>query len=163
MSQPAALNQPFIDLVAKDVRGLLDENAHKRLHSDKNLDGIYDALNALKKDVEVQLSNQKSRWVKKRHELNELGDDGSEWIAFRASEADWRARAIKFLMEVEDHLSAIKSRIKERNRLQNNSDPDLIDIILEHREEIGANEASLADERLWEKAEELRAKQSATQ
>ncbi len=153
MQKPGSVDKEFIDLVARDVRGLLREDERQQLHTPENLDRMYDALNALKKDVEVQLSNQKSRWVKKRHELNETGDDGTEWVAYKASEADWRARAIKFLMAVEDHLSAAKAQIKRRNIVDNGGDvTDLLDSIFEHQEEISADEASLADKRLWERA-----------
>lgn len=157
MQKPGSVDKEFIDLVARDVRGLLREDEQQKLHTLDNLDRMYDALNALKKDVEVQLSNQKSRWVKKRHELNEEGDDGTEWIAYKASEADWRARAIKFLMAVEDHLSAAKAQIKQRNVSANSGDVDeLLESVFEHQEEIDENEASPADKRLWARAASFR-------
>lgn len=157
MQKPGSIDKDFIDLVARDVRGLLREDERQKLHTPENLDRMYDALNALKKDVEVQLSNQKSRWVKKRHELNEIGDDGSEWIAHKASEADWRARAIKFLMAVEDHLSASKALMKRRNINANGGDIDeLLDSVFEHQEEIDEDEASPADKRLWARATAFR-------
>lgn len=157
MPQPGSVDKDFIELVAKDVRGLLGDKEQDKLHSPENLDRVYDALNALKKDVEVQLSNQKSRWVKRRNELNQQGDDGSGWIAFKASEADWRARAIKFLMAVEDQLSATKARIRLRHTSGNDKNVlDLVDEVLIHMEEIGDNEASPADKRVWEKARALR-------
>lgn len=157
MQKPGSVDKDFIDLVARDVRGLLREPEKSKLHAEENLDRMYDALNALKKDVEVQLSNQKSRWVKKRHELNLEGDDGTYWIEYKASEADWRARAIKFLMAVEDQIAAAKSRRRDRNVIANNSKMDeLIDEVYTHMEEIGDNEASEADQRVWAKARVLR-------
>lgn len=150
------VDKDFVDLVARDVRGLLSDRERDQLNKPENVHRVYDALNILKKDVEVQLSNQKSRWAKKRNELNAAGDDGTEWIAFKASEADWRARAIKFLTAVEAQLAATKSRRRASRDLSVGGVEALIDEVLSHEEEIGSNEASDADRRVWQKARELR-------
>lgn len=149
------VDKEFVDLVARDVRGLLNTAEQKELEKPENIDRVYDALNILKKDVEVQLSNQKSRWAKKRNELNGSGDDGTEWIAYRAGEADWRARAIKFLTAVEAHLAVTKARRRSANQ-GNRSADELLDEIFTHMEEIGDEEASDADRRIWKKAQDYR-------
>lgn len=149
-------DKDFVDLVARDVRGILSDREREEIHKPENIHRVYDALNILKKDVEVQLSNQKSRWIKKRSELNAAGDDGSEWITFKATEADWRARAIKFLTAVEAHLAATKSRRRAMRSGNLERAEALADEAFAHMEEIGNNEASDADRRLWRAAREYR-------
>lgn len=119
MTAPAATDKTFTDLVGQYVRGMLPRNIEETIESDENLDRLYYALISLKKDVEVQLSNKRARDIKTRNELNNKGDDGSQWIAYRASEADWEARAKKFLGSVEEHICGAKERIASRNRENN--------------------------------------------
>lgn len=146
----------YSDKVAKNVRGLLSQEEKKELFLVENIDMTYTALNGLKKDVEVQLANQRARWVKKRHELNEQNDDGSGWIEFQAEEADWRARAIKFLTAVEAHLATAKLIRKTYRSPQNAEMEELLSSIFEHQEETEEDvEPAAADKKLWVKAKEI--------
>lgn len=146
MTDPAATDKKFTDLVAQFVRGVLPHDIESNLLLDSNLDRMYYALISLKKDVEVQLSSQKSRSVKMRHELNQRGDDGTGWKKYQAEEADWRARAIKFLASVEDHLAAIKERRRDRNIQANlTTSQALYEAIVEHSEQIDPDDATEAD------------------
>jgi len=158
---PASLDKEFIDLVAQDVRGVLPKDKHDKLNKESNLDRLYDALIALKKDVEVQLSNHRSRASYRYHEFVYEDDDFEGWIEFRAEEADWRARAVKFLMEIEDHISAVKARRRELNKPQEDtSDKDLltelIDGIFEQRDAVNRSEITDEDQRVFSLAEKLR-------
>lgn len=150
-------NKDYSDKVARHVRGLLSEEEKFELFTEQNIEVTYTALNGLKKDVEVQLANQRARWVKKRHELNEIGDDGTEWIQFQAEEADWRARAIKFLSAVEAHLSTAKLiRKTHRSTLHNDELQEILESIFDHQEsmqdEVTPTEA---DKQLWVRAKEI--------
>lgn len=166
------LSEEFVNLVAQDVRGLLSTRDQQRLYSDENLDRYYDALISLKNDVEVQLTNHKSRLVQKQHELALKGDDGSLFKAYLSSPeyhradgspgpspVEWRAKAIKFLKSVEDHIAAAKARRRLRSGSpaaagrQDDVLAELREAILEHKEEISEDEASEADLRLWKLVE----------
>lgn len=139
--QPAALDREFIDVVAKDVRGYLDEETKRWLYSDEMVQRRYQGLIALKKDVEVQLSTQKARWVKKQLECQNHGDNGTEWITFRASEQDWRVRAIKFLISVDHHIAGVK---EIRKSVEYDKYKEAIKL---HKEEIV--DGTEADDQLW--------------
>lgn len=142
--QPAALDKDFTGLVAQYVRGHLPQQFHDTLLADENLDRLYYALTSLKKDVEAQLSSQKSRWITKREELNKQGDDGTAWEEFKASESEWRVRAIYFLKSIEEHIAAVKERKKTHH-----GGETYRQAIMEHAEEIDDNDASPADRKLW--------------
>src|SRR5688572_11005588 len=109
--KPAAVDRDFIDTVAKDVRGQLGAELKEWLHEPKMLDRRDSAPIAAKKGIEVPPAKQKARWIKKRHEI---GGEGEEWVEWKAGEAGWRVRAIKFLGEVEDHISAAKEEKRRR-------------------------------------------------
>ncbi len=151
-------NKDYSDKVARNVRGLLSEQEKRELFTEQNIEMTYTALNGLKKDVEVQLSNQRARWVKKRHELNEMGDDGTEWIEFQAEEADWRARAIKFLSAVEAHLATAKLIRKTHRTSTNNNDElqEILESIFDHQESMKDDITPTdADKQLWVRAQEI--------
>lgn len=153
-------DKDFVDLVAQYVRGNLSRDKEEALLHDDTIDELYTGLVTLKRNVEVQLSNHHARAVKKQHELNVLGDDGTMWKAYQAEEADWRARAIKFLSAVEEHISQTKARRRDLHQLAPKTDPERLlaqikEGILEHQEEISLDEASDADKRLWELVESI--------
>lgn len=169
---PASLDNSFRDFVAKDVRGNLSPEESASLRHPDNLDRWRNALIAIKREVEIQLANRNARWWKKQAELIDQGTAGrDEWIRFRATEVDWRVRAIRFLVTVEEHLSAnaeiYKQYQKEEPQLQatvtareipEGDDPwaeveRLKTAIAQHREGIDEAAASESDVVLWEAIE----------
>jgi len=175
------LDKSFLDLVAQDVRGHTSTRQRQEVRSDKNLHRRHAALVSLKKDVEVQLVNHKSRLIKKHNELVQAGDDGRKWKEYLStspytrddgtsapSPADWRARAIQFLKAIEDHLGDVKARRRDLHGIVNDDydiDDDiiktLVDSVFDQIDEIGEENATEADQRVFKIARELR-KQIAT-
>lgn len=109
---PAAIDEKYIDLVAQYVRGRLpDDIANNLVNNDADAQRMFYALVSLKKDVEAQLAAKRARDDVKRVELEQRGDDGTLYRRYRAEDADWRARAIRFLTAIEDHILATKERM----------------------------------------------------
>lgn len=153
MTKPAAIDREFVDLVAKDIRGhSLTNDQRQMIHATDQVDRRYDALVALKKDVEVQLATQKARWCHKQVELQLKGDNGTEWLEYRSKEQDWRARAIKFLMAIEDEISAVKEIRRGMHLLPSDEDiAYLRSLISDHRQRTYDDDLAPteADEHLW--------------
>lgn len=153
MTKPAAIDRDFVDLVAKDIRGhSLTNDQRQLIHAADQVDRRYDALVALKKDVEVQLATQKARWCHKQVELQLKGDNGTEWLEYRSKEQDWRARAIKFLMAIEDEISAVKEIRRNTHMLPADEDVAYLrSVIARHRAETDDLDlvATDADRNLW--------------
>lgn len=154
---PAAIDEKYIDLVAQLVRGKLPDNiARQMISDDAEAQRMYFALVSLKKDVEAQLAEKRARDVQKRHEFEQRGDDGTRFREYRARDDAWRAKAIRFLSSIEEHILATKERIRDYNLSQQGNNTQLAEIkrdIAAHREEIAEDEASEADKRLWQHAQ----------
>lgn len=123
---PYFLNKETIDAVAQDVRGMLDGNTRDWLYEDAQTDIHYDALVSLKMSVESQLSNWKSRAYKEQARLRAEHDDGTRWLEWMASQADWLARAKSFRSSVEEHIIAVKQRKRYRSTAPSATVADLV-------------------------------------
>lgn len=152
---PAALDTEFRNHVANDVRGLLSPEDSAELRKPENIDRWCRALVAIKKEVEVQLANKNAKWVKKQAELAHRGDAGrAEWLAFKASEIDWRVKAIRFIVSIESHLAAAKE-LKQVGKgkptmADARSELDrLREAIRRHRDSLPPDESGVEDEELW--------------
>ena len=115
MSSPATtatsgLSQEFLDHVAKDCRGHLSKTETEKLHSPHMAQPRYDALLALKKGVESQLSHQKGRMATAY--VDSQSDE--EWERYRAEQIEWRGKAIRFLTTVETHMIAAKQLMRDQ-------------------------------------------------
>lgn len=103
----------FKDLVAKDVRKESTEEELFVLMSDFR--SWLDELNILLRDVEIQLSAQKSRISDKRVEVGPQTNN-NEWYSFKAVEDKWRITALRFKASVEEKIRSVKTlRAKQNN------------------------------------------------
>jgi len=104
-------NDQFKSLVAKDVRKESD-NYVEILSTDFRL--WLDELNVLLRDVEIQLSAQKSRISEKKYQL---GPDrnNNEWYSFKATEDKWKVTALRFKASVEERIRFVKTLRAKKN------------------------------------------------
>jgi len=107
----------FKELVAKDVRKEATNEELDILTSDFR--SWLDELNILLRDVEIQLSAQRSRISDKRVEIGPQLNN-NEWYSFRATEDKWRITALRFKASVEEKIRFVKTlRMKSQNNEAN--------------------------------------------
>jgi len=105
----------FKELVAKDVRKESTEEEMSILTSDFRT--WLDELNVLLRDVEIQLSAQKSRISDKRVEIGPQTNN-NEWYSFKAVEDKWRITALRFKASVEEKIRSVKTLRAKQNSNQ---------------------------------------------
>lgn len=143
ITQNSGLDQKFIDNVAADVRGNLPKEQSEKLHTPEMALKRYAALLALKKGVESQLAAQKGRLAKTYAQYEKEGRL-HEWPMFRGEQADWRGKAIYFMMTVEAHLIACKQQMAEHHN-ENLQAKYLLDAIRQHRQELLEEDIEITD------------------
>jgi len=126
-------DEKFEELLSMDIRGLLEgRNRSKEreiTRAPESLERRLRILKTMKRNVENQMSSQRSRIANKRHELNLMGDDGSLWVEFKAEEEEWRVRALKFLQILEVNISRTKAACKEV-RMAQHEKRDIVDELI---------------------------------
>lgn len=137
----SVLSSEFVDKIAQAVRlnnpysssdtpqKQLDKASLKRFNkmlADYGIDSVYDALITIKNNIESQLSAQKARdvnaYVKIYDANSKRGDFEYHWNKYKSDRADWRARATRFLSNIELHIMAVKAE-----RRSSTSDQDLVE------------------------------------
>lgn len=126
------------DLVQADLRNNTTAQEHQFLRQPENLQAWADVLKALKRDVELQFSNQRSRIMQQR----KAGLDREAWHEFKDKEETWKAKARKFASVIEAHL-------QEAKRLRSQHTSTVLQAIAAHKSEIEPEDATEADLALW--------------
>jgi len=101
--------QAFNSLVLKDIRGEADDQDLSVLSS--NCELWLFQLRVLRKDVEFQLSSQKSKDKIKSFESNDPEND-SELKEYVIRQSKWRMGAVRFLTAIEHRMLYVKMIIK---------------------------------------------------
>lgn len=99
--------EEFNALVQKDVRHGCTEDELNVLKA--NLREWLSELNALKRDVEVQLGAQKSRVSATHAEMLENGSSKADWLKYKSKEDSWRTSAVRFMVSVEQRMLHVKN------------------------------------------------------
>lgn len=148
-------DKDFLDLVALEVRGELDGNTSRHLRADEKIDNFHRGLICLKRNVETQLSNKKSRTIKETYNLKTHNGSQNEIEEILKDYADWRAKAVRFLGAIELEISETKSRMKT---IFDNTDyvDELIELIGAQMQELDENDYTEADEKMFEVAKKIR-------
>lgn len=148
-------DKDFLDLVALEVRGELDSNTSRHLRADEEIENFHRGLICLKRNVETQLSNKKSRTIKETYKLKTENGSQDEIEEILKDYADWRAKAVRFLGAIELEISQTKSRMKT---IINNADyvDELIELIGVQMQELNEDDYTEADEKVFEVARKIR-------
>jgi hypothetical protein len=103
----------FNNVVLKDIKGEANDDDLKYLML--NLDMWLFQLRVLRKDVEFQLSSQKSKDKIKSFERSECEDNG-ELKEYVVRQNKWRMGAVRFLFAIEQRMLYVKMLIKSKNK-----------------------------------------------
>lgn len=109
-------NINFKELVAIDVRKGSTNETLQFLMDDFRL--WLDELNILLRDVEIQLSAQRSRISDKKVELGPQWNN-NDWYSFKATEDKWRITALRFKASVEEKIRYVKTLRAKKNEISN--------------------------------------------
>lgn len=100
------MSKSFEDLVAADVRNDVTPEEQEILKADVRR--WLRVLNGLKRDVEIQMANQKTRNIQAQRDYNETKDT-SAWLKFQQQEEYWRVGSLRFMASVEGRILYVKS------------------------------------------------------
>lgn len=127
-------DKAFLDEVACYVRGESSDKMVSYMESEENIYDLLQGLIVLKSNVESQLASYKSRSAKRRFEIILEEDDFDfAWSEYLADNADWRAKAIKFINSIECYIKHVKSLISSYRNQDTSSDltdDDLIGMLI---------------------------------
>ena len=125
-------SKDFLDEIASYVRGESSEEIVEYFESEDNVNLVIEGLIVLKGNVESQLAGYKSRSAKRRFELM-LEDDDFDfvWSGYLAENADWRAKAIKFINSIECYIKHTKQILASYQAENDDAmDEDIIDALI---------------------------------
>lgn len=100
----------FNDVVLKDVKNESSSEEKTILHN--NLDLWLFQLRVIRKDVEFQLSSQKSKDKIKIIELTQ-NNSNDELVEYKIKQNKWRMAAVRFLTAVESKMLYVKLLLSE--------------------------------------------------
>lgn len=101
----------FKDLVIRDIKNEVTQEDKTILH--ENLDAWLYNLRVLRRDVEFQLSSNKSKNKIRALEMKEEGASNSEIESFITKQNKWRINTIKFLTSIERKMLYVKLLVAE--------------------------------------------------
>ena len=96
----------FKDLVIKDIKN--ESNPAEKEILDNNIDMWLYNLRVIRRDVEFQLSSNKSKNKIKAIEMKEEGIPSEEIESFITKQNKWRINTIKFLTSIERKMLYVK-------------------------------------------------------
>lgn len=115
------LDPEFIALVSSEAKGELDEIEAKELRDQEYWDDWGEALTALKRDIENQLTLRKAGLGELQQVCLAAGPSRKQEFFTRKTEHDrWRAGAVRFKSSVEARIAELK-----KLRRQTKADQDL--------------------------------------
>lgn len=156
-------DEAFNEIVNADVRGTLDTDTSQALREPEVLSRWHDTLISMKRNVEAQLTTNKSEQSLRQAEFFALGAAGRvPWLQYRGNAEKWRQGAIRFKNGVEDRLAEAKRLRSTVNRDQyvtiliTERDAAMAEVyrlrnaILEHKAQVEREEDDeMTDDRLW--------------
>lgn len=96
----------FPEAVMADVKGTATPEQTLMLHRDIN--NWLECLRSLIRDVDIQFSARKAQSANVRSETFDNGDE-SGWLAYQATDKDWRLKANRFRASIESRMRYVKS------------------------------------------------------
>lgn len=101
----------FKDLVIRDIKNEVNKEEKTILH--ENIDAWLFNLRVIRRDVEFQLTSNKSKNKIRALEMKEEGFSQSEIESFITKQNKWRINTIKFLTSIEKKMLYVKLLIAE--------------------------------------------------
>lgn len=149
-------DKDYLDIVALEVRGELDGYTSEELRREEHCEQLYKGLVALKRNIETQLSNKKSRTIKDTYKLRYVDEAPLEEIErLHKDYADWRAKATRFLGAIELEISDTKTRLRKIKTNEGYIN-ELVELISMQMEEIDEDQYTDADERVFAVARKIK-------
>lgn len=101
----------FKDLVIRDIKNEVSQQDKDILH--ENIDAWLYNLRVIRRDVEFQLSSNKSKNKMKALEMKEQGASNTDIESFITKQNKWRINTIKFLTSIERKMLYVKLLIAD--------------------------------------------------
>lgn len=96
----------FKDLVIKDIKN--ESSLEEKTILENNLDAWLYNLRVMRRDVEFQLSSNKSKNKAKALEMREMGASTRDVESFITKQNQWRINTIRFLTAIEKKMLYVK-------------------------------------------------------
>lgn len=106
--------EEFKSIVLKDVRN--ESSEEEKQYLIQNIDLWLYVLQTTRRDVEFQLSSQKSKDKISYLELKATNPTDEQIIDFNKKKDKWKMGAIRFLSAIEKRMLYVKITIKESNK-----------------------------------------------
>lgn len=105
----------FRDIVLRDVKNQAASNDEKIILQN-NLDLWLYSLRVIRREIELQLANHRSKVKLKKKDLRDEGVSQDEIDSYVFTEERWRNNAMKFLTSIERKTLYVKLLIQEEDK-----------------------------------------------
>lgn len=105
----------FRDIVLRDVKNQPSSNDEKSILQN-NLDLWLYSLRVIRREIELQLANHRSKVKLKKKDLRDEGVSQDEIDSYVFAEERWRNNAMKFLTSIERKTLYVKLLLQEEDK-----------------------------------------------